>query len=280
MNEIPAFVKTASIRIRRYATAYTELLDQQRHPGRMTLDELGTRVEAVLDEYDPPTARRKHSGTLVFPHLYAAARNPAEDEEEWRVPSAVVAALIAAEVEFRGPLKLSSRQNTLLAEEYERIGAQLAQARLDTHAALAYRRAVALYRINEDNESEDRCGLLLARAETRSLPPGLRRWAGFGSDVLCGHGYRPSWLLGWVVAQITVFTGIALALPLESGGEEGLATGETVYLGVVSFLSPPGLDDAGALPGAGQALFVLEGWAGVVSMSVFFALLVRKWFRM
>ncbi|MBF6352102.1 hypothetical protein IU448_24280 [Nocardia flavorosea] len=277
MNEIPSFVKSASTRIRRHATAYTELLDQQRHPGRMALDELDARVEAVLDEYDPPSARRKHSGTLVFPHLYAAARHPAADEEEWRVPSVVVAALIAAEVEFRGPLKLSSRQNTLLAEEYERIGAQLAQARLDTHAALAYRRAVALYRINEDNESEDRCGLLLARAETRALPPGLRRWAGFGSDVLCGHGYRPSWLLGWVVAQITVFTGIAVALPLE--GEDN-SEGGTVYLGVMSFLSPPGLDDTGDMPAEAQALFVLEGWAGVVSMSVFFALLVRKWFRM
>ncbi|WP_280421478.1 hypothetical protein [Nocardia carnea] len=277
MNEIPSFVKSASTRIRRHATAYTELLDQQRYPGRMALDELGARVEAVLDEYDPPSARRKHSGTLVFPHLYATSRHPAEDEEQWRVPSAVIAALIAAEVEFRGPLKLSSRQNTLLAEEYERIGAQLAQTRLDTHAALAFRRAVALYRINEDNESEDRCGLLLARAETRSLPPGLRRWAGFGSDVLCGHGYRPSWLLGWVVAQITVFTGIALALPLE---EKGQNAGDAVYLGVMSFLSPPGLDDTGDLPTAGQTLFVLEGWAGVVSMSVFFALLVRKWFRM
>lgn len=277
MNEIPAFVKSASIRIRRHATDYTELLDRQRHPGRMPLGDLGTRVEAVLDEYDPPTARRKHSGTLVFPHLYAAARHPAEDEEQWRVPSAVIAALIAAEVEFRGPLKLSSRQNTLLAEEYERIGAQLAQARLDTHAALAYRRAVALYRINEDNESEDRCGLLLARAETRSLPPGLRRWAGFGSDVLCGHGYRPSWLLGWVVAQITVFTGIALALPLENENHD---EGDTIYLGVMSFLSPPGLDDTDELLPAGQTLFVIEGWAGVVSMSVFFALLVRKWFRM
>ncbi|MEU1983255.1 hypothetical protein [Nocardia sp. NPDC019395] len=277
MEEIPAFVKSTSTRIGRHATAYTEKLDQQQHPGRMALGELGTRVEAVLDEYDPPIARRKHSGALVFPHLYAAARNPADDEEEWRVPTAVVAALIAAEVEFRGPLRLSSRQNTLLAEEYELIGAQLSQARLDTHAALAYRRAMALYRINEDDESQDRCGLLLARAETRALPPGLRRWAGFGSDVLCGHGYRPSWLLGWVVAQITIFTGIALALP--HGRDQDI--GDMIHLGVTSFLSPPGQEDTDPLGSAvAETLFVAEGWIGAVSMSVFFALLVRKWFRM
>lgn len=278
MGDISPFVASASTWIRRHATAYTEHIDQQPDPGRMALDELSGRVEAVLDEYEPPSSRRKRSGTLVFPHLYAAARNPAVDEEEWRVPSAVIAALIAAEVEYRGPLRLSSRQKTLLAEEYELIGAQLARAGLHTHTALAYRRAMALYRINEDNESEDRCGLLLARAETRSLPAGVRRWAGFGSDVLCGHGFRPSWLLGWVVAQIAVFTGIALALPLEQ--EPNHDEGDTVYLGVMSFLSPPGLDDTGDLPAAAQTLFVLEGWAGVVSMSVFFALLVRKWFRM
>ncbi|WP_280396542.1 hypothetical protein [Nocardia carnea] len=274
MGDISPFVASVSTRIARHAAAYTEQLDRQQHPGRMALDEFATHVEAVLDDYDPPSTRRRHSDTLVFPHLYEAARHPPADEEEWRVPSAVVAALLAAEVEFRGPLRLSSRQNTLLAEEYEQLGAQLTAARLPSHAVLAYRRAMALYRINEDNESEDRCGLLLARAETRSLPVGLRRWAGFGSDILCGHGYRPSWLLGWVVAQISVFTGIALALPLDQ------EVGTTIYLGVTSFLSPPGQDDTKDLSGIARTLFVVEGWTGVVSMSVFFALLVRKWFRM
>lgn len=277
MGEISPLVASVSARIGRHATAYVEYLDQQPQPGRMGPEELSGRVEAVLDEYAPPTARHERSGTLAFPHLYAAGRNPAGEKEVRRVPSAVIAALIAAEVEYRGPSRLNSRQNTLLAEEYERVGAHLAQAGLHTHVALAYRRAMALYRVNDDNESEDRCGLLLARAETRALPAGLRRWAGFGADMLCGHGYRPSWLLGWMIAQITVFTGIAMTLPFEGPDHNA---GDMVYLGLMSFLSPPGLNDTGDLPTTGRTLFVIEGWAGVISMSVFFALLVRKWFRM
>jgi hypothetical protein len=273
MGEISPFVASVSTRIARHAAAYTAELDADAHPERMSLDTFAVHVEAVLDDYDPPSARRRHSDTLVFPHLYGAARDPRPDEEGWRVPSAVPAALMAAEVEFRGPLRLSARQNTLLAEEYEAIGAQLSEVGLATHAALAFRRAMALYRVNEDDEAEDRCGLHLARANTRGLPHGLRRWAGQASYVLCGHGYRPSWLLGWVILQMLVFTGVALLL----GGK---AVDDTVYMGVTGFLNPPGPGDTQELPGAVRTLFVVEAWTGAVSMSVFFALLVRKWFRM
>jgi hypothetical protein len=34
------------------------------------------------------------------------------------------------------------------------------------------------------------------------------------------------------------------------------------------------------LRAAARPLFAVESWAGTVSMSVFFALLVRKWFRL
>lgn len=274
MGEISPFVASVSTRIARHAAAYTAELDADAHPERMALGTFTAHVEAILDDYDPPSARRRHSDSLVFPHLYDAARQPRADEEGWRVPSAVLAALMAAEVEFRGPLRLSARQNTLLAEEYEVIGAQLSAVRLHTHAALAFRRAMALYRVNEDDAAEDRCGLELARAGTRARPAGPRRWAGRGSYVLCGHGYRPSWLLGWVAVQILLFTGAALLL----GGGQPVTS--TVYLGVTSFLNPPGLGDTGDLPGAVRVLFVTEAWTGAVSMSVFFALLVRKWFRM
>ncbi|WP_328393183.1 hypothetical protein [Nocardia sp. NBC_00416] len=274
MGEISPFVASVSTRIARHAAAYTSDLDAAPHPERMTLDSFAVHVEAVLDDYDPPSARRRHSDTLVFPHLYEAARDPRDDEEGWLVPSAVLAALMAAEVEFRGPLRLSARQNTLLAEEYEVIGAQLSAAGLATHAALAFRRAMALYRVNEDDDAEDRCGLQLARANTRALPLGLRRWAGQGSYILCGHGYRPSWLLVWVVLQMLLFTGVALLL----GNVQGPA--DTVYMGVTSFLNPPGLGDTKELHSATKVLFVVEAWTGAVSMSVFFALLVRKWFRM
>lgn len=274
MGEISPFVASVSTRIARHAAAYTADIDQDAAPGRMPLHGFTAHVDAVLDDYDPPGARRRHSDTLVFEHLYAAARDPGDDEEGWRVPSAVLAAFLAAEVEYRGPLRLSTRQNAVLAEEYELLGAQLSAAGLYTHAALAFRRGMALYRMNEDDEAEDRCGLALARADTRALPRGFRRWAGQGSYILCGHGFRPLWLLGWVGVQIALFTGAALLL------ENRQRAWPTVYMGVTSFLNPLGYGDTGELHDIARVLFVIEGWSGAVSMSVFFALLVRKWFRM
>jgi hypothetical protein len=61
------------------------------------------------------------------------------------------------------------------------------------------------------------------------------------------------------------------------GGQEA---GDTIYMGVTGFLNPPGPGDTRELPGAVRTLFVIEAWTGAVWMSVFFALLVRKWFRM
>jgi hypothetical protein len=171
MGEISPFVASVSTRIIRRAGEYTAELDRGGRTEQAALEQFATHAEAILADYDPPSARR-HSDSLVFRHLYAAARQPGPDEAGWRVPSAIPAALLAAEIEFRGPLRLSSRQNTMLAEEYEQLGAQLSAARLPGHAALAYRRGAALYRMNEDDEAEDRCGLRLARARTLALPPG------------------------------------------------------------------------------------------------------------
>ncbi|MBB5911355.1 hypothetical protein BJY24_000222 [Nocardia transvalensis] len=273
MPDMQSFVASVSTRIARRAAEYAAEVDRDEVPEQAALDAFTTHVEVILTGYDPPSVRRRSDG-LVFVHLYAAARHPKPDEEGWRVPSAVLAALLAAEVEFRGPLRLSTRQNALLAEEYERLGAQLWDLRLYAHAALAFRRAVALYRMNEDDDGEDRCGLRLARSRTRALPRGWRRWAGQLSYVSCGHGFRPSWLLGWVAVQLVLFTIAGLLL----SGSPSPTT--IVYMTATSFLNPQGQGDTAGLHAAARPLFAVESWAGVVSMSVFFALLVRKWFRM
>ncbi|MCM6774224.1 hypothetical protein NDR87_12150 [Nocardia sp. CDC159] len=273
MAELSPFVASVSTRIARRAADYAAEIDRGGHPERDLLDIFNTHVEAVLAEYNPPGVRRAVEG-LVFDHLYTAARHPARDEEGWRVPSALLAALVAAEVEFRGPLRLSAIQSTVLAEVYERLGPRLSRAKLPSHAVLCYRRAMALYRMNEDVDGEDRCGLELARARTRTHPRGPRRWAGHISDVLCGYGYRPFWLLGWVAAQLVIFTATGLLLAGNA------STAETVYMCVTSFLNPLGPGDTQNLHAAARPLFAVESWAGTVSMSVFFALLVRKWFRM
>ncbi|MFI5779751.1 hypothetical protein [Nocardia sp. NPDC051570] len=273
MAELTPFVASIATRIARRAAGYAAEIDRHEGPERELLDRLNTHVEAVLAEYNPPGVRRAVEG-LVFEHLYAAARDPARDEEGWRVPSALLAALVAAEVEFRGPLRLSAIQTTVLAEVYERLGAQLSTLGLLAHAVLTFRRATALYRINEDVDAEDRCGLELARARTRATPQAWRRWAGRGSYVLCGYGYRPFWLLGWVAAQLVVFTVLGLLL----AGNASVT--ETIYMCATSFLNPLGPGDTQNLHAAARPLYAIESWAGTVSMSVFFALLVRKWFRM
>ncbi|WP_227980979.1 hypothetical protein [Nocardia spumae] len=277
MGEISPVVASISTGIARRAAGYTAELDRPDRRERELIDFLDDQVEAVLTQLEEavaqrPPSRQRHGG-LIFRHLYAAARSPVPDEEGWQVPSALPAALIAAEVEFRGPLRLSARRQALLAEVYERLGAHLLGIGLPVHAALAYRRAEGLYRMNEDIGGEDRCGLQLARANTRALPPGWRRWAGQLSDVLCGHGYRPFWLLGWVAVQLVVFTllGVLVADPR--------SVAETVYMCVTSFLNPLGPGDTEGLGAAARPIFAVESWAGTVSMSVFFALLVRKWFR-
>ncbi|WP_280368581.1 hypothetical protein, partial [Nocardia abscessus] len=54
----------------------------------------------------------------------------------------------------------------------------------------------------------------------------------------------------------------------------------TVNPCVTSFINPRGPGHTDNLRPAARPLFAVEAWTGTVSMSVFFALLVRKWFRM
>ncbi|MBY8861831.1 hypothetical protein K7711_35515 [Nocardia sp. CA2R105] len=273
MVDLPPWLASTSTWIERQATDYASKADETDRNERELLETLEGYVDDVLGEFDPPRAGRQPA-TLVFAHLYRSAQQPSDDEQGWQVPSAVLAALIAAEIEFRGPLRLSARQNVLLAIEYEARGAQLREFGLPEHAALAYQRAVALYRIAEDAGATDRCGLQLARARTVALPLGVRRLVRYLSDALCGYGYRPFLLLCWVIVQLGVFSAIGIGIVGPS------AYADTLYLSVTSFLNPVGLGDIAKLSTAAKPLFAIETWLGTVSMSVFFALLVRKWFRM
>ncbi|MBU3065792.1 hypothetical protein KO481_30240 [Nocardia sp. NEAU-G5] len=273
MDDIEPWVASASTWIIRQARRYAPEVDGAGNDEPALLDTFDGHVEAVLAHFNPPVERRQTAG-LVFANLYSAARKPEDDEEGWRVPSALLAAFLAAEAQFRGPLRLNTRQNALLAEEFEDLAAQLSALALPAHAARAYRRAAALYRIIEDNDAQDRCGLALSRARTRSLPRGGRKLLGQFSDVLCGYGYRPFRLLGWVGVQLVAFAVLGLALA-------GTPTAtEAIYMAATCFLNPLGPGDTDHLHAAARPLFAIESWAGTVSMSVFFALLVRKWFRL
>ncbi len=278
MGEISPSAAVASARIGRRAVEYAEHVNSADRRGadpelleqlaRLTdglLDYLSDHAEDLLDQ------SRQHGRGLIFEDLYEAARKPRAEKPATQVPHAVFAALLAAETEFRGPLRLGARQSARLAEIYERLGARLG-AELPRLAMLAFQRAGALYRTIEDIEAQDRCGLARARARTRAVR-GWQRAIGLFSDAVCGYGYRPFRLLGWVGAQLVLFTVVGLLVA-------GASLGDTVYMCVTSFLNPLGLGDVARLHDAARPLFAIESWTGTVSMSVFFALLVRKWFRL
>ncbi|RJO77947.1 hypothetical protein D5S18_06635 [Nocardia panacis] len=269
------FVSSVATRILRRAGKYAdEVNDFVEGVGvELTLlDSFNAQVESVVYTFEPPTARRR-GDSLVFASIYRAAKDFPTLEADRHVPAELIAALLAAEVEFRGPLRLSRTQTTLLAEVYERLGASFVGLGLPGHAVLSYRRASFLHRANEDTDAEDRCGLRLARARTSALPPGWRRWGPQLSDLLCGYGYQPFRLLGFIAVQLVVFTAILLLFAAQP-------VTETVYLSVTSYLNPAGVGDTVSSGPGGRTMLAVESWAGAVTMSVFFALLVRKWFRM
>ncbi|MEV0297866.1 hypothetical protein [Nocardia sp. NPDC050710] len=275
------FVASMTTRIDRHAAKYSEAVGQyfetpggtrERDAEQHLLDDFNAHVEAVVAKYVPPGSRRQ-GDSLVFRHIYAAARKPdAEDEDARGVSTEFLAALLAAEVEFRGPLRLSRTQRTLLADVYERLGEFVASAGLPAHAALAFGRAGGLHRQNEDDDAEDRCGLAKARARTQAVQPPWHRIGRWISAVSCGYGYRPFRLLGWMGLQLVLFTTAITALT-------GRAFADAAYLCMTNYLNPAGLSEAKDLGAAAEILLIIEAYAGIVSTSVFFALLVRRWFR-
>lgn len=273
------FVAAMSTRIERHADAYaediTEFLAQprtlRRHATEQPLLDTFTRhVEAVVATYDPPGIRRV-GDSLVFGHLYATALRATDEHPT--TPTVLLTALLAAEVEFRGPLRLSRTQNRQLAETYERLGRPLTAAGLPAHAALAYQRAGGLYRADEDTDAEDRCGLAVARAKRLAQPIWWRRVGGLFPDLVCGYGYRPFRMLFWIALQLAVF-GVLIAVV-----SDGPFT-TSIYQSMVNYLNPLGPGDTENLRTGGRAVYITESFLGTVTTSVFFALLVRRWFRL
>ncbi|MFD4357611.1 hypothetical protein ACFWPK_27530 [Nocardia sp. NPDC058519] len=273
------FVASKTTLIRRHASAFTDVVADflrsvHRPDEYALLDDLNHRVEQFLADYVPPSTRRV-GDSLVFAHLYRDA-DPVTLESTGREHSCetVLTALFAAEIEFRGPLRLSRTQSTLLADVYEELGAQLSAHRLPAHAALAYRQAYRLHTITENPRGQDRCGLKMARARTKARRRRIRRLPGAVSDLLCGYGYRPFLLLGWIAAEIAVFvTAFYLTAP-------DIEFPTAVRIGLVNFLNPVDPESVGVHSLLAKATLIVESYAGIVSTSVFFALLVRQLFRL
>ncbi|MEU7628513.1 hypothetical protein AB0C34_00815 [Nocardia sp. NPDC049220] len=286
------FRNSPDIWIDQHATGYAqevadyldELSAATRKPDeKPLLDSFNNHVEKVVTAFDH--SKVKHRGdSLLFSDIYAAAEaaSTAMDEVLQRAHIELLMALLAAEVELRGPLRLSRTQNMRLADTYEKLGRHLLAAErpgqrvksfLPGHAAMAFLRASGLHALNEDIDAQDRCGLALARARRSATYPAWRRSPGWASDLLCGYGYRPFQLLGWIAAQLLVFTiALWLATPIS------ITT--SLHMCLINFLNPLGLGDLEEVGRVGRPVLILEAYAGIVSTSVFFALLVRRWFRL
>ncbi|KAA2266486.1 hypothetical protein F0L68_01715 [Solihabitans fulvus] len=252
---------------------YVEKLDEAVLAGQLRAEEgrLLDRFERyaadILDRYVPPGLRRGDS--LVFAELYAAGVTPPAEEPRRRL----IAALLAGETEARGPLRLTRAQSIRLAEVFERLGAGLGRERLPLHAAHAFDRAAGLYLQVEENGGRDRCLLARSRARHRARPPGVVKALEAVSDLLAGYGYQPYRLFGFVLVQLAVF--ILLLTQISD-----TAVGQDAYMVLMNYLNPLGFGDTRDMPHSTWVLFVIEGYSGSVSLSIFFALLVRKWFRL
>ncbi|MFF3572314.1 hypothetical protein ACFYXQ_31525 [Nocardia jiangxiensis] len=272
MGEDSSFVTSVSDRIDRRAGDYARRMSKREITEPELLDWVTRYADTVRKNLSEHIVQlpSSQSGNLLFEDMYTTAARSTPDEPGTVTSGKRLAALVAAEAEFGGPLRLGEPQSVHLAEIYEYLGALFTE--LPLLAKLAYQRASMLYRITEDIDGQDRCGLALAKARTRAAH-GWSRAIGLFSDVLCGYGYRPFRLLGWVLVQLVVFTAVGI-------GVAGASLGDTIYMCVTCFLNPIGPGDLAPLHDAARPLFAVEPWAGTVSMSVFFALLVRKWFRM
>jgi hypothetical protein len=230
-------------------------------------------------------ASRDAEGRLLLIDCYQEVLNPAEthsgtpaiegtvtrdEQEQWR---RLIKALLAAEVEITGKFKLRRADSTRLARMLERIGVEFRATGLPLHAAYAFERAVGLYSLLGDNRATDNCLLAGTRARNAARDPGLHRVLGATADALIGYGYLPFRLLWWALAQLVFFSCLLwLVTPPD------IDVIRAAYLSLFDFLNPLGFGDISALKGPGTSLLVVETYSGTISMSVFFALLVRRWF--
>jgi hypothetical protein len=223
-------VESVTAVINRRANRYADLLEWSRSEGRLgevgeleLLPQFEEFAADLLESFEPPALRDRRD--LLLAELYAKSLDDPSDER------ACVAALFAAEVEFRGPMKLTSTQTVRLADIMERLGNTLRGLRLPLHAALAYGQAADAYRSVGSTRSRDRCHLAALRSRHRARNPGLVKLLEALSDMLCGYGYLPFRLLSWILAQVAAATAV-LTLVFAGSVTESL---RVALLGPLSF---------------------------------------------
>ncbi|WP_330253541.1 caspase family protein [Nocardia sp. NBC_00565] len=275
-DSLSPIIASMTFRIERSAARHVEYLQNELSRGMRNLDEhsaldnLAIIVDELVDDYEPPKARRLN--TLTFSHIYS---NTLEKRWEGGTSSReslhmCVSALIAAEIENGGQSRLSRIQSYKLAEIYEAIALPFQALSLPRHAAQAWGSAADIHRKAEDRNSEERCKLWKARAITMSRPP-QRRLAGYLADMLCGYGYRPFRLFTWMFLQYCIFT-----ICIYAASELPIST--VASMAFTNYLSPLDPSDTSDVGGVAQLLLGMESLSGTIILIVLAGLLGRRWF--
>lgn len=231
----------------------------------------------LLDSYLPPLVHtfdsqvpppRERSGALALEKEYYEWRKITSGDPETR-RAAVIRSFLATETERRGQFQISRSQNARLAGHFDAMGKEFSELGMPGHAALAFQSAADLYLPLRQKSRRERALLNWRRAQHAARPRGVARFFEGLYDGVCGYGYRPFRMLGWMAAALAVFS-VAVWL---SGGPGYL---KSLHGCLIDFLNPLTFGDLdGSFSGAAQVLLVVESYVGSISMAIFFAFLVR-----
>jgi hypothetical protein len=231
----------------------------------------------LLDSYLPPLVYafdsqvpppRERGGDLALEKEYYEWRKITSGDPEAR-RAAVIRSLLATETERRGQFRLSRTQNGRIAVHYDAIGKEFIALGMPGHAALAFQTAADLYVQLQQKSRRERSLLNWRRAQHMARPRSVLRFFEALYDAICGYGYRPFRMLGWMALTLAVFSAAVWLC-----GPAGYV--RSLHACLIDFLNPltfGDLDDS--FSGAAQVLLVVESYFGSISMAIFFAFLVR-----
>ena len=226
---------------------------------------LSDLVHAFDSKVPPPRERR---GALALePEYYEWRKITSGDPETRR--AAVIRSYLATETERRGQFRISRSQNLRLADHFDAMGTEFLALGMPGHAALAYQSAADQYLPLQQKSRRQRALLNWRRAQHMARPSGVSRFFEGLYDGICGYGYRPFRMLGWMAVTLVAFS-VAVWLCGRADYTKSL------YTCLVDFLNPLSFGELdNAFSGAAQVLMVIESYVGTVSMAIFFAFLIK-----
>jgi hypothetical protein len=250
---------------------YLEYLDALARPDHQTeqlapkpLDQFQQDILLFHDDEQFP-APSPSPGELTYITIYETVTSRHRPSD--RHP--VLTALFAAEIENHSRRDLTTNQVSELANAFERIGNALLRIELPQHAAFAFERARRAYLKVNDLDARSRCLYGLAQAERRTSQKLTWKWLRCTVLwALAGYGFRPWRLLSWIIVQFLVLATIHTIV-----ANRPFVT--SCYAIVVNYIDLS-VDDRLT---SGGVILIIDGYTGVLTTSVFFALLIKHWFR-